>query len=59
MIFCFIWVLFQQFVVSGRKEVNLLRAAEIQMTETRKDAKLEVQPENLQLMTAILGAMQS
>jgi hypothetical protein len=29
------------------------------MTETKKDAKLEVQPENLQLMTAILGAMQS
>jgi hypothetical protein len=53
------WVLFQQFVVSGQKEVNLLRAAEIQMTETKKDAKLEVQPENLQLMTAILGAMQS
>jgi hypothetical protein len=45
--------------MSGQKVADLLRAAEIQMTEIRKDAKLEVQPENLQLMTAILGAMQS
>jgi hypothetical protein len=46
-------------VVTGQKETDLLRAAESQMTDIQKDAKREVQPENLQLMTAILGTMQS
>jgi hypothetical protein len=56
---CFMWILFRQFVLTGQKETDLLRAAESQMTDIQKDAKREVQPANLQLMTAILGAMQS
>ncbi|XP_058752647.1 protein unc-13 homolog [Vicia villosa] len=56
---CFSWVLFQQYVVTGQVESDLLCASHVMLSEVANDAKKEKESSYLKLLTTVLTSMQS
>ncbi|KAL1330270.1 hypothetical protein HN51_047447 [Arachis hypogaea] len=56
---CFTWVLFQQFVVTGEVESDLLCASHAMLGEVNTDAKKEKDSLYIKLLTSVMSAMQS
>ncbi|XP_027364413.1 protein unc-13 homolog [Abrus precatorius] len=55
---CFTWVLFQQYVVTGQIESDLLYASHAMLTEVANDAKKEKDSFYVKLLTSVLSSMQ-
>lgn len=53
------WVLFRQFVVTGQRDVSLLGLCETELVGVAKDAKGNLNAENIQLLNITLTTMQS
>ncbi|RDY10739.1 hypothetical protein CR513_04695, partial [Mucuna pruriens] len=56
---CFTWVLFQQYVVTGQIEPDLLCASNAMLAEVANDAKREKDSFYVKLLTSVLISMQS
>ncbi|CAK8570600.1 unnamed protein product [Lathyrus sativus] len=56
---CFSWVLFQQYVLTGQVEPDLLCASHVMLSEVANDAKKEKESSYLKLLTSVLTSMQS
>lgn len=55
---CLTWVIFQQFLMTGQIETDLLGAAENQLIEVAKDAKTVKDPSYVKILSATLSAIQ-
>lgn len=54
---CFTWVLFHRFVATGQVEMDLLYAADGQLEEVAKDAKITKDPEYAKVLNSTLTAI--
>ncbi|KAL8522089.1 hypothetical protein ACS0TY_012295 [Phlomoides rotata] len=54
---CFTWVLFNRFVATGQVEIDLLCAADSQLAEVSKDAKMNKDPIYSKVLSSTLTAM--
>lgn len=54
---CFTWVLFHQFVVTGQVEIDLLYAADGQLTEVAIDAKSTKDPEYAKILSSTVSSI--
>lgn len=55
---CFTWVIFQQFLMTGQIDTDLLGAAENQLVEVAKDAKTVKDPLYVKVLSSTLSAIQ-
>ncbi|KAI4345867.1 hypothetical protein L6164_012955 [Bauhinia variegata] len=56
---CFTWVLFQQYIVTGQIESDLLCASYVMMGEVANDAKKERESLYVKILTCLLTSMQA
>ncbi|CAL9152086.1 unnamed protein product [Musa hybrid cultivar] len=56
---CFAWILFHRFVTTGQVEIDLLIAADKQLTEVTKDAKATQDPTYSKFLKSILSSIMS
>lgn len=54
---CFSWVLFNRYVATGQKEIDLLYAADRQLAEVAKDAKATKDPAYSKILSSILSSI--
>ncbi|KAL0330367.1 UNVERIFIED_CONTAM: protein unc-13 [Sesamum radiatum] len=54
---CFTWVLFNRYVASGQVEIDLLYAADSQLSEVAKDVKMTKDPVYSKILSSTLTAM--
>lgn len=54
---CFTWVLFHRFVATGQVEMDLLYAADTQLAEVAKDAKITKDPEYSKILSSTLSSI--
>lgn len=54
---CFTWVFFQQYIVTGQVESDLLGASHATLTEVANDAKKEKDSFFMKILSAMLGSM--
>ncbi|KAG8375593.1 hypothetical protein BUALT_Bualt10G0116600 [Buddleja alternifolia] len=54
---CFTWVLFNRYVATGQVEIDLLCAADSQLSEVAKDAKMTKDPIYSKILSSTLTAM--
>jgi hypothetical protein len=54
---CFTWALFNHFVMSGQVDIELLSAAENQLTEVAKDAKTTKDPNYCKVLSSTLSSI--
>ncbi|KAE9592519.1 hypothetical protein Lalb_Chr19g0130131 [Lupinus albus] len=55
---CFTWLLFQQYVVTGQIEPDLLCASHAMLNEVANDAKKEQQSLYVKMLTSVLSSLQ-
>ncbi|CAL0333340.1 unnamed protein product [Lupinus luteus] len=55
---CFTWLLFQQYVVTGQIEPDLLCASHSMLNEVANDAKKEKQSSYVTMLTSVLSSLQ-
>ncbi|MCO5595056.1 hypothetical protein L7F22_049093 [Adiantum nelumboides] len=56
---CLLWVLFRQFVVTGQKDLDLLRATNTQMVEVAVDAKGNKDSQYVLVLSSVLTSVQT
>lgn len=56
---CFLWVLFQRYVITGQVDTDLLLAADNQLTEVVKDAKTMKDPIYSTMLSSTLSSIMS
>ncbi|RWV99798.1 hypothetical protein GW17_00037283 [Ensete ventricosum] len=56
---CFAWILFHRFVTTGQVDIDLLIAADKQLTEVAKDAKATQDPTYSKFLKSILSSIMS
>ena len=54
---CFTWILFHRFVATGQVEMGLLYAADAQLAEVAKDAKITKDPEYSKVLSSTLSSI--
>lgn len=54
---CFTWILFHRFVATGQVEMDLLYAADAQLAEVAKDAKITKDPEYSKVLSSTLSSI--
>ncbi|KAL2237032.1 uncharacterized protein LOC105164739 [Sesamum indicum] len=54
---CFTWVLFNRYVATGQVEIDLLYAADSQLSEVAKDVKMTKDPAYSKILSSTLTAM--